>query len=141
MENSKDTFKRELQKEPIDRSGAILWMEIEMALFQNDAILQRCFVTKFYIENFPCRSRKWFGKWHKSKYKLYKLKVKIIFYLWHWLLKKDYIIWVMTTIFLCLTQGNQYKSYNIQTSTLSSSQDMQRKNEDFQLTSYNIQRY
>jgi len=37
-----------------------------------------------------------------------------------------------------ITQGNQYKSYNIQTS---SSQDMQRENEDFQLTSNNIQSY
>ncbi|CAI6373751.1 unnamed protein product [Macrosiphum euphorbiae] len=37
-----------------------------------------------------------------------------------------------------ITQGNQCKSYNIQTSTLSSSQDMQRENQDFQLTSNHI---
>lgn len=41
-----------------------------------------------------------------------------------------------------ITQGNQYKSYNnIQTSTLSSSQDIQCENEDIRLTSNNIQRY
>lgn len=40
-----------------------------------------------------------------------------------------------------ITQGNPYKNYNIHTSTLSNSQNMQRENEDFQLTSDNIQRY
>jgi len=41
-----------------------------------------------------------------------------------------------------ITQENPYKNYNIQTSsTLLNSQNMQRENEDFQLTSDNIQRY